>query len=201
MLDGPHNAEPYLSLGPSEAQFVEALIITMCPADELTPDGVTCGLAVFIDRQLSGSFGKGERLYLRGPWRKGKPQHGYQLPLTPEQHFKAGIAAAERACMARHGKRFASLTAEQANAFLQDVAAANVSDPDVSLQQWFNELVYPLFTQACFADPVYGGNRDKVFWTMLGYPGLPATHARDIAQFRDRAYPGAKTPKSMNDFA
>ena len=99
----PGNAEPvspalsppvgYLSFGPDEAALVEMLVDVLCPADGLTPRGVDCGLAYFIDRQLAGAFGKGERLYLRGPWRPGRPEDGYQLPLTPEQLFKAGLAA------------------------------------------------------------------------------------------------------------
>ena len=24
-----------------------------------------------------------------------------------------------------------------------------------------------------FSDPVYGGNRDKIAWKMIGFPGLP----------------------------
>jgi gluconate 2-dehydrogenase gamma chain len=56
----------YLSFGPEEAGFVEAMVDVMCPADELTPGGVDCGLAIFIDRQLAGGFGKGARLYMRG---------------------------------------------------------------------------------------------------------------------------------------
>src|SRR5258707_9522721 len=56
-------APGYQSLGPDEAAFVEALVNVMCPADDLTPAGVDCGLAVYIDRQLAGGFGKGERLY------------------------------------------------------------------------------------------------------------------------------------------
>jgi hypothetical protein len=87
----------YQSLSPDEAGFVEALVNVMCPADGLTPSGTDCGLATFIDRQLAGGFGKGERLYMRGPWKQGKPQHGYQLPLTPEQFFKAGVAVANEA--------------------------------------------------------------------------------------------------------
>ena len=39
----------YLALDPAEAAFVEHLVEVMCPADELTPGGVACGLAVFID--------------------------------------------------------------------------------------------------------------------------------------------------------
>ena len=44
-----------------------------------------------IDHKLlAGGFGKGARLYMRGPWREGKPELGYQLPLTPEQFFSDG---------------------------------------------------------------------------------------------------------------
>ena len=105
----------YLSFGPDEAAFVEAMVNVMCPADHLTPSGVDCGLAVYIDRQLAGGFGKGERLYMRGPWRRGKPQLGYQLPLKPEQFFKVGVAAAQEACTKRFGKLFDLLAPAEAD--------------------------------------------------------------------------------------
>jgi gluconate 2-dehydrogenase gamma chain len=197
----PEPARGYLSLGPDEAGFVEALVTVMCPADGLTPNGVDCGLAVFIDRQLAGGFGKGERLYRHGPWRQGKPQQGYQLPLTPEHFYKAGIAAADAACRERHGRSFGELTESEADAFLHEIADGRVTDPRVPLASWFNELVYPLFAQACFADPIYGGNVGKVFWKMIGYPGLPATHAQDMLDFRGKRYPGAADPQSIIDFS
>lgn len=192
----------YLSLGPDEADFLEALVGHMCPADELTPDGVECGLAVFIDRELAGAFGRGDRLYLRGPFRPGIAEDGYQLALIPEQFFKAGIRVLDAGCVQRHGAAFARLDASARESALTDIAAGRWDAAGgFSLGSWFNELVYPLFTQACFSDPVYGGNRDKVFWRMLGYPGLPAVHGRDMITYRGRPYPGAHTPRSMQDFA
>jgi gluconate 2-dehydrogenase gamma chain len=199
----PSEQEPtgYLSLGPEEAAFVEAMVNVMCPADQLTPSGVDCGLTVYIDRQLAGGFGKGDRLYMRGPWKWGKPQLGYQLPLAPEQFFKAGIAAAQEVCSKRFGKLFDLLAPADADAFLHELADDKLKHPRVPLASWFNELVYPLFVQACFADPVYGGNRDKVFWKAIGYPGLPANHARDMIAFRGKPYPAAKRPKAIADFS
>src|ERR1044071_1058772 len=60
----PNAAAPagYQSLGPGEAAFVEALVNVMCPADSLTPNGVDCGLATYIDRQLAGDFGRGDQI-------------------------------------------------------------------------------------------------------------------------------------------
>jgi gluconate 2-dehydrogenase gamma chain len=194
-------APGYQSLGPDEAAFVEALVNVMCPADDLTPAGVDCGLAVYIDRQLAGGFGKGERLYMRGPWRQGKPELGYQLPLTPEQYFKAGVIAANAICSKRFAKAFDVLSPTDADSFLQEIAAGKLADSRFHLVPWFNELVYPLFVQACFADPIYGGNTDKVFWRMIGYPGLPATHTRNMVDFRGKPFPGARDPKSIADFS
>src|SRR5258706_15583374 len=191
----------YQFFGPDEATFVEALVNVMCPADELTPNGVDCGLATFIDRQLAGAFGAGQGRYMRGPWKKGKPQLGFQLPLTPRQFFNAGIAAARDACAKRYSKSFDLLAPAGANTFLTELAGGRVSVPQVPLALWFIELVYPLFAQACFADPLYGGNNDKVFWKMIGYPGLPATHTLDMVQYRGKQYPGAAAPKSIVDFS
>jgi gluconate 2-dehydrogenase gamma chain len=191
----------YQFFGTDEAGFVEALVNVMCPADQYTPSGVDCGLANYIDRQLAGAFGQGEGRYMRGPWKPGKPQFGYQLPLTPAQFFKAGLSAASDACTKKYGKPFDQLPAADANAFLQDLQAAKYADPRVPLASWFNELVYPLFVQACFADPMYGGNNNKVFWKLVGYPGLPATHALDMVQYRGKPHPGAKDPKSIVDFS
>jgi gluconate 2-dehydrogenase gamma chain len=191
----------YQFLGPDEATFVEALVNVMCPADQYTPSGVDCGLANYMDRQLAGAFGRGEGRYMRGPWKVGKPQMGYQLPLTPAQFFTAGLATTARACVQKHGKTFDQLAPADANAFLQDVQSGKYSDPRVPIASWFNDFVYPLFVQACFADPMYGGNNRKVFWQLVGYPGLPATHSLDMVQFRGKPYPGARDPKSIVDFS
>lgn len=198
--DPAQPADGYLSFGRDEAAFVEAMVNVMCPADDRTPDGVACGLAVFIDRQLAGDFGLGARLYRSGPWLPGKPQHGDQSPMTPEERFKAGIAAGDRACIARHGKPFDRLDPVAADAFLHDIAAGRVPDDRIAMAAWFDELVHPLFAQACFAHPIHGGNVGKVFWTMIGYPGLPATHAIHVVQYRGKPFPGASAPKSIVDF-
>jgi len=190
----------YAFFSAEEATFVEALVDTLCPADALTPSGTDCGIAAFFDRQLAGSYGNGARLYMDGPWQQGKPQQGYQLPLDPAGWFRAGLDAAQEACQARHGKSFDELSSHDRDAFLQELAAGRTDNDRFALSEWFNGLIYTLFTQACFADPIYGGNRDKVFWRMIGYPGLPAFYTEDVKTYRGKPHPGAKTPKSIADF-
>ena len=191
----------YVCFSQTEAAFVETMVEIMCPADDFTRGGIDCGLAIYIDRQLAGDFGRGSKRYARGPWQQGKPQQGYQLPMTPEQHFKAGVEAANDACTARYGKAFDQIAVGDANAFLAELGDGKVVDARLPLSAWFNELVYPLFTQACFADPIYGGNVDKVFWKLIGYPGLPATNTINMVQYRGKPFPGARDPKSMADFS
>src|SRR4051812_11249916 len=62
----------YQSLSLEEAATTEALVAHMWPADQLTPSGVDLGIATYMDRQLAGGFGRGDRLYTQGPFRKGK---------------------------------------------------------------------------------------------------------------------------------
>ena len=140
-------------------------------------------------------------MYRAGPYLKGKPEQGYQLPLSPQEWFKAGLEAANVACTARFGKPFDQLSPADGNAFLTDLCNRKVADARIDLGSWFNDLVYPLFAQACFADPIYGGNYDKVFWKLIGYPGLPATNTINMVQFRGKQFPGAKDPKSIADFS
>ena len=35
-------------------------------------------IATYIDRALAGSWGKGDRLYMQGPWARGTANQGYQ---------------------------------------------------------------------------------------------------------------------------
>src|SRR5437763_15951858 len=107
----------YLNL--EEQAFVEALVDHMVPADELSPKGTDIGINIYIDRALAGGWGKGERLYMQGPWKLGVPSQGYQLPLTPAELYRAGIAATNAHCRKTYGgKTFDALDAAQRQAVL-----------------------------------------------------------------------------------
>src|SRR5438552_16798750 len=97
-------AAGYAFLNLDEAAFVEALVDHMVPADEHSPKGTDIGINVYIDRALAGAWGKGERLYMQGPWKQGLPGQGYQLPLTPADLYRTGIASANAYCVKSHGK-------------------------------------------------------------------------------------------------
>ena len=197
----PDAVAGYQSLGIEEAVIVEALVAHMWPADDLSPDGVALGIAVFIDRQLAGAYGQGDRLYLSGPFRQGKPEHGYQLACTPEAYFKTGLRHLAETSARRHAAPPDRLTPDQLEALLHDISETPPEPGAFDLKAWFNELFYPLFVRGAFADPIYGGNRDKQAWRMIGYPGLPATYTTDMVTWRGRRHPASDTPMSIQDFS
>lgn len=191
-------AEPPLTLNATEMAFIEAAVDRLIPADALSPSGSDCGVGVFIDRQLAGAFGSGARLYRSGPFLKGKPEQGYQLPLTPREYFAAGIAAANAYAEASHGAAFDRLAAADQVAVLRALESGEAVFPDFSSKGFFEALL-GITQEGLFADPIYGGNRDKAGWKMVGYPGLPATYAEAIAAYRGRRYDAP--PQSIADFS
>jgi gluconate 2-dehydrogenase gamma chain len=120
-------AAGYEFLNLEEAAFVEALVDHMIPADEFTPKGTDLGLNVYIDRALAGGWGKGESLYVQGPWKKGVPSQGYQLPLVPADLYRAGIGATNIHCRKAYGKGFDRLDAKQREEVLVGLSTGKVT--------------------------------------------------------------------------
>jgi gluconate 2-dehydrogenase gamma chain len=196
----PAAAEPqaWLTLNHTEADFITAAVDTLIPADELSPSGTDCGVAVFIDRQLAGAFGNGARLYRQGPFLKAKPELGYQLALTPREFFRAGIAAANDFCRKTYGKEFDRLSPQDREAACKTMDSGKADFPGFSSRMFFDALLQ-ITMEGFFADPIYGGNRDKASWKMVGYPGLPAAYKEDIKKYFGKKYD--KPPRSIADFS
>jgi gluconate 2-dehydrogenase gamma chain len=196
----PKANEPvaYLTLSALEAEFLSAVADTMIPADELSPSGTDCGVVVFIDRQLAGSFGGGAKLYRSGPFRKGKPEHGYQLPLTPREFVGVGIAATNDWVRKTQGKDFHRLSSKEREEVLKALEGGKAALSDFDGRQFFDALIN-LVMEGFFADPIHGGNRNKAAWKMIGYPGLPALYANSIDEYRHKRY--LVEPQSIADFS
>jgi gluconate 2-dehydrogenase gamma chain len=190
--------EPLLALNETEFAFVTAAVDTLIPADELSPSGSECGVAVFIDRQLASAWGGGAKMYRSGPFTKGKPEQGYQLPLTPAEYFTAGIAAANTWSRKTYGRDFDRLDPAKRVEALKAMEAGKAQFDDFSSKAFFGRLL-GMTMQGFFADPIYGGNRNKAGWKMLGFPGLPATYANLFEEYRGKPY--TVEPQSIADFS
>jgi gluconate 2-dehydrogenase gamma chain len=189
--------EPLLTLTASEHAFIVAAVDTLIPADELSPSGSECGVATFIDRQLASAWGGGAKMYRNGPFRKAKPEYGYQLPLTPREFFAAGIAATNAWARKAYGKDFDRLTPQQREEALKALEQGKAEFAAFDSKQFFEALL-AITMEGFFADPIYGGNRNKAAWRMVGFPGLPATYANLIEQYRGKRY--VVEPQSIADF-
>jgi gluconate 2-dehydrogenase gamma chain len=194
----PPEPEPLLSLSATEAAFLSAVADTMIPADELSPSGTDCGIVTYIDRQLAGAHGAGAKMYRSGPFRRGKPEQGYQLALTPRQYFATGIAAANERARKTYGKDFDRLSPADRATALSAMEHGQAEFENFSARALFMRL-HAMVMEGFFADPMYGGNRNKVSWEMLGFPGLPATYADKVDAYFNKRY--AAPPKSIADFA
>lgn len=194
----PQPEPPLQYLNDEQHAFVVAAVDTLIPADELSPSGSDCGCAVYIDRQLASAWGGGAKMYRGGPYFAGKPEQGYQLPLTPAEFFVAGIAGAKEWTRKTYGTDFEGLEQSKRVEALKAMQEGKAEFDNFSSRAFFARL-YAMTMEGFFADPIYGGNRNMVSWRMLGYPGLPATYARLIDQYRDRRY--VVEPQSIADFS
>jgi gluconate 2-dehydrogenase gamma chain len=189
----------WLFLNLDEAQFITAAADTLIPSDATGPGAVEVGVPTYIDRQLAGGYGQGDRLYLEGPFSDDPaPQQGYQLPLTPAELIRTGIADVTAHVRATHGKFLHDLPAADRVKTMEDLEKGDVKLASVPAKTFFN-LLLQLVNEGYFADPVYGGNKDKAVWRMLGFPGAGVVFTDKIVAFRNKPY--RVEPKSIADLS
>jgi gluconate 2-dehydrogenase gamma chain len=187
------DAEPRRAYKPSylnagEWAFVSAAVDRLIPADEAGPGGADAGIPEFIDRQLEMPYGHGAYAYMVGPFQSDLPPTlGYQLPYTPRELYRRGIAAANKACRAMHGLAFEKLSTAQQDAFLSLLEGGRIEGNDPPLATFFVQLLENT-REGFFADPIYGGNRGMAAWKLIGFPGARADFTDWIDQ-PGRPYP------------
>jgi gluconate 2-dehydrogenase gamma chain len=94
--DSSQATSTYLFFSTEEVLFIEAACERLIPADESGPGALGAGVPNYIDKQLGGAWGAGERLYRSGPWQQGTSTQGYQLPFTPAELFHTALVKFER---------------------------------------------------------------------------------------------------------
>jgi len=157
-----------------EWSFINAVVDRLVPAGGKGPGGVEAGVPEFIDRQMEMPYGHGGTTYMQGPFQRDLPATlGYQLPYTPRDLYRKGIASADKACRAAHGMPFHLLAIEQQDAFLGLMEKGGIGEAEPPLAAVFAQLLENTH-EGYFADPMYGGNRDMGAWKSIGFPGARA---------------------------
>ena len=177
----------YAYLTQPEVRFLDAAVARLIPTDDLGPGAKEADVTVFIDRQLTSTWGVHGRNYRQGPWRDGTPQQGFQSRLTPQEIYRAGIRETNLHCVARYEKNFEFLTPERQDEVLRDLEAGKVELESLSSRLFFDILLRNTM-EGFFADPMYGGNRDKIGWKLVGFPGVAASNYNDYIDKHNVAY-------------
>jgi gluconate 2-dehydrogenase gamma chain len=164
------HAGAYIFFKPEEATFLEAAVERLIPADENGPGAIEAGVPSYIDKQLGGAWGAGERLYRSGPWHQGASTQGYQLPFTPAELFHHALRGISSDLNKRGKPSFAKLSAQEQDAYLKSLESGDIDLDGVPSKVFFESLL-GLTIEGYFSDPVYGGNKDMAAWKMIGFPG------------------------------
>ena len=166
---------------------VTAVMARIIPTDD-TPGATEAGCVDFVDQYLSGigyifakPDGSGFEI-LTGATARGWQQRIDILRKT----YAGGIAALEAAAVSRFQTGFAHLSAVQQDQLLttleeagtQAASAGGAPGEGPALQQTLTEtglefwpLVIMHTRQGFYCDPIYGGNRNRVGWDVIGFPG------------------------------
>jgi gluconate 2-dehydrogenase gamma chain len=186
-----------------QRRTIEAAMARIIPTDH-DPGASEAGTIDFLDCYLSGidfiyakPDGSGfERL-------EGKRADAWRQRIEiVRQKYLEGIEELNQRSRAEFGDDFTDLASEQQDAILtimerpvreqqrareEEQAVSGFTPPEPALQQIAAEIdldFFPLLVlhtrQGFLADPIYGGNRNRVGWDAIGFPGpqsLAETHA------------------------
>lgn len=157
-----------------EFEFIKAAVDRLIPHDTHGPGALEAGVPEFIDRQMQTPYGVGAKLYLQGPFQTDLgPDMGYQLPLTPQETYRLGIAEADTFARKKHNAPFSKLSAAQQDALLELMKSGKADFEKVPSKIFFAALLQNT-REGFFSDPVHGGNRRLVGWQLIGFPGARA---------------------------
>lgn len=163
----------------NEVILMDSLVDLIIPPDELSIGAKEAGCTLFIDRQLSGDFGKATTVYRLGPVVEGLPQQGPQFKDTPAERYRLGLAAIGNVAKKQYQKEFHQLEEEQQIEMLQSIENGTLALPGLNGQAFFAMLIQNV-REGFFADPLYGGNKDMAGWKMLGFPGARYDYREEI---------------------
>ncbi len=121
----------------------------------------------------------------RAPGARAHPTRAISCRSTPAALYRAAIAGSNAYCRKTFGQSFERCSAQQKETFLKDLQAGKITLDGGLPGRVFFGVLYENVMEGMFADPIYGGNKDKVAWKMLGFPGVMANNAENVKQYSD----------------
>ena len=156
----------------AEALIVAAAASCIFPSDAASPGAREAGVAVYIDRQLAGPWGRDRHRYTQEPFEENAPmEFGYQGQATPQQIYHQGL---------KELKGFDRLRPAEQDQKLKQIEATV-----------FFSLLRQNTIEGMFSDPAHGGNIDLLGWQLIGFPGPRMSNFDDV----DKHFAEAFRPK------
>jgi gluconate 2-dehydrogenase gamma chain len=153
----------------TEARIVVAAAARIFPSDEAGPGAREAGVAIYIDRQLGGPWGRDRYRYTQAPFDEDPSDHlGYQGKATPREIYREAL---------KDLKDFDRLSAQQ-----QDQRLAQIESTRFFALLWQNTI------EGMFSDPIHGGNVDMIGWQLIGFPGPRMSNYDDVDKHFGEAF-------------
>lgn len=181
------DSDERLFFTPHEWETVEALSARIIPTDH-DPGASEARVVVFIDRYLSGinyifasADGSGF-LQIDGHY-----AHAWRSRITDMQRtYREGLAQLDELCTSDLGNCFTALTDDEQDRALEMLSGRpkpgpvtlGTTEPASTFTQFTTDDGLAFFDALClhvkqgfYADPVYGGNKDRQGWRVIGFEG------------------------------
>ena len=146
-----------------EARVLTAACERIFPGDANGPGATEAGVAIYIDRQLAGPYGRDTYRYTKGPFVDSNTEHGYQGRKTPREIYREGI---------RTLGRFEALPVEEQTRKLRLIESTR-----------FFQLLRTHTIEGMFCDPMHGGNAGLIGWQLIGFPGPRMSYRNEVDKF------------------
>jgi gluconate 2-dehydrogenase gamma chain len=159
----------------AEALIIAAATSRIFPSDDAGPGAKEAGVAIFIDRQLAGPWGRDRYRYTQEPFEENAaPEFGYQGKANPREIYREGLKVL---------RGFDGLKPEDQDNKLRQIEASV-----------FFRLLRQNTIEGMFCDPMHGGNADMVGWQLIGFPGPRMSNYDDV----DKHFGEAFRPKPVS---
>lgn len=190
---------------------VEAAMARIIPTDD-TPGAREAGTFDFLDRYLSGLgfiFARPDGSGFETLDRRRADAWRRRLATVRERYVAGVVELDSRAAGAGRGA-FVELDDANQDRILAELERGDqvgaVAEGPPALQQTNAEIDLDFFGLLClhtrqgfYADPIYGGNRDRMGWEVIGFPGpasLAEVHTGRYSTLdwfaEDRVHPGTE---------
>lgn len=156
-------------------EVLSAATEVIFPEDDNGPGAIGLAVPFFIDRQLAGTWGINERMYMQAPFQEG------EIPLTKQEIFLQGVRKIEEESQNEFDSLFVELDEDQQVEILEKFESDDVEMDLISSSAFF-QMLRQSTLEGAYSDPLYGGNKGMEGWKMKEYPGAQLSFRHLMAE-------------------